>query len=219
MARARPGVLLIGGGALLGLGAVALAIAAAPSTPASSDRLLSTLRGDRMSVPEGMPERPGVWFTWREFTRTGSGLPNELPTWAYPRILKLVRFVLDPVRARIGRPMGVGSGYRSPAVNKAIGGADKSQHMAGEAADVKAGDMPAERLATEFVRAAVPFDQLIWYDPELGGHVHVSHNFEGAQRGQMLHAYVANRGPDGKATKPYVKKFRAWAPPPEGVQS
>ncbi len=161
-------------------------------------------------VPEGMPQRPGAYFTWREFTVTSRRLPNELPAWAYPRILKLVRFVLDPVRARIGRPIRIGSGFRSEAVNAAIKGAAKgSQHMRGEAADIKAGDLKGQALAVEVVRAGVPFDQLIWYDDELGGHVHVSHKFDGPQRGEMLHAYVAGRTASGAP----IKKFRLWQPP------
>lgn len=44
---------------------------------------------------------------------------------------------LEVLRAKLGRPLGVLSGYRCPAHNKAVGGARLSQHMTGKAADIK----------------------------------------------------------------------------------
>lgn len=43
---------------------------------------------------------------------------------------------LEALRASIGKPLSVNSGYRCPAHNKAIGGAKASQHMQGTAADL-----------------------------------------------------------------------------------
>ena len=43
---------------------------------------------------------------------------------------------LQTLRDRIGKPMIVNSGYRSPAHNKAVGGAPASKHMLGTAFDI-----------------------------------------------------------------------------------
>ena len=43
---------------------------------------------------------------------------------------------LQPLRTLLQTPFTISSGYRSPALNKHVGGSDKSQHMQGEAADV-----------------------------------------------------------------------------------
>lgn len=47
---------------------------------------------------------------------------------------------LEKLRARSGgRPLRIVSGYRSPAHNRAVGGARKSQHLFNRAADIPAG--------------------------------------------------------------------------------
>lgn len=54
-------------------------------------------------------------------------------------LTNLAKNVLQPIRNKWGAPIVVTSGYRCPIVNKAVGGAAGSQHMKGEAADVKVG--------------------------------------------------------------------------------
>lgn len=49
-----------------------------------------------------------------------------------PKLVDLVQ----RVRNRVGLPMTIVSGYRSPAYNKGVGGAAMSQHMSGRAADI-----------------------------------------------------------------------------------
>lgn len=74
-------------------------------------------------------------FALAELTHTGTGIPNEAPASVVPKLVQ-VATLLEAVRAHFGAPVIVHSGYRSPAVNAAIGGASKtSQHMLGEAAD------------------------------------------------------------------------------------
>jgi uncharacterized protein YcbK (DUF882 family) len=45
--------------------------------------------------------------------------------------------VLDDVREHFGRPCIVTSGYRCPTHNKEVGGAEKSKHLEGLAADIQ----------------------------------------------------------------------------------
>ena len=57
----------------------------------------------------------------------------------------LAEKILDPLRAAYGKPIIVTSGYRCPALNKAVGGAASSQHVKGEAADIRSvSDLPSE---------------------------------------------------------------------------
>lgn len=56
--------------------------------------------------------------------------------------------VLDILRQKIGKPITITSGYRTPEHNARVGGAIYSYHMRGMAADIKA-DMPAKELAKE----------------------------------------------------------------------
>lgn len=48
---------------------------------------------------------------------------------------------LEVLRAHFGKPVTVTSGYRSPAHNVRIGGASKSFHTTGQAADIKVKDV------------------------------------------------------------------------------
>jgi hypothetical protein len=47
--------------------------------------------------------------------------------------------ILERLRRRIGRPLPIVSGYRSAATNRAVGGASRSQHRLGRAADIPSG--------------------------------------------------------------------------------
>lgn len=78
------------------------------------------------------------------------------------RLTRLVDYVLDPLRIAWGKPIIVNSGYRCPALNKAVGGVETSQHLRGEAADITAGSEADNRKLYELaVKLGLPFDQLI----------------------------------------------------------
>ncbi len=63
------------------------------------------------------------------------GIDNTPPPEVYERLTRLCTTYLEPVRAKFG-PLFVTSGYRSPALNKAIKSASKdSAHLYGCAAD------------------------------------------------------------------------------------
>lgn len=73
-------------------------------------------------------------FTLAELTRTSSGQPNVPNAAETKALVALATSLLEPIRAKFG-PVSIHSGYRSKAVNEAIGGSKSSQHMKGEAAD------------------------------------------------------------------------------------
>ena len=87
--------------------------------------------------------------------------------------LVLVAQLLERIRTLSGRPIAVNSGYRSPAVNAAVGGTSNSQHMRGEAADIRAIGMPVIDLALliDANKVALGVDQVIL---EFARWVHVS---------------------------------------------
>ena len=87
--------------------------------------------------------------------------------------------MLDPAREKLGKPITVNSGYRCRHHNEAVGGAVKSQHMAGEAADITCSD---NVLLEKIIREQDRFDQLIIYP----GFLHVSYKRNGANRHQVL---------------------------------
>ena len=71
---------------------------------------------------------------------------NTIPKDVYEN-LKLLCNALEELRMALGKPITVISGYRCPARNKVVGGAPKSQHVLGKAADIMVKDMTPEQVA------------------------------------------------------------------------
>lgn len=120
--------------------------------------------------------RVGKHFTLEELTvsqvAARQGLDNTPDTPAIGDLHDLVRYVLDPLREALGAPVLVNSGYRSEAVNKAVGGVRTSQHCLGQAADIHVNGMSVAELVRTVVDLHLPYDQLI---DEYGYWVHVSY--------------------------------------------
>ena len=123
---------------------------------------------------------------------------NNMPPQSVINTLKIAaEKVFEPVRLHFGVPIFVSSAYRSPELNKAIGGSSTSQHMHGEAFDL---DMDGKSTKVtnavifNYIKDNLVFDQLIW---EFGNDtnpdwVHVSYETTGAQRKQILKAKRVN---------------------------
>lgn len=111
------------------------------------------------NIPSGLGGRLSKNFTLAELTNSSMHLPN-VPTEAdIARLQALVTHVLQPLRDLYGHPICINSGFRSVAVNRAVGGAHNSQHCTGEAADLDAVD---NAQLFHLIRQHLPFDQLIW---------------------------------------------------------
>jgi hypothetical protein len=72
----------------------------------------------------------------------------------------LAENILEVIRSELCKPVTIHSAYRSPAVNKAIGGSSSSQHMKGLAADFHVKGISNHALA-EWIQENLDFDQLI----------------------------------------------------------
>jgi uncharacterized protein YcbK (DUF882 family) len=58
------------------------------------------------------------------------GIENLIPSDKIRFAVRLlVLNLLQPLRDKVQRPLVLNSGYRSPALNKAVGGAKDSQHL------------------------------------------------------------------------------------------
>ncbi len=138
-------------------------------------------------------------FELAEFTRSSTakraGISN-MPTDAHLANIKLLcEKILEPIRVHFSRSIILSSGYRSSALNRAVGGSSSSQHCSGEAADI---DMDGTNVTNaqifNYIKDNLEFDQLIW---EFGTDsnpdwVHVSYESNGRQRKQILRAVKKN---------------------------
>jgi hypothetical protein len=112
----------------------------------------------------------------RSDTARRLAIPNRPPIRILRNLLRLARG-LDRVRRLLGRPLEISSGYRSPALNREVGGSPRSRHQAGLAADFVCKPYGAPyRICARLVRARIPFDQLIheYGDQADRGWVHIS---------------------------------------------
>ena len=129
----------------------------------------------------------------RSETAKRKGISNQ-PTAEHLENFKLLaEKVFEPIRLHFGVPIHISSGYRSAALNKAVGGSKTSQHCSGEAIDI---DMDGSangitnKMIFDFIKDNLQFDQIIW---EFGTDsnpdwVHVSYESSGKQRKQVLKA-------------------------------
>jgi hypothetical protein len=127
----------------------------------------------------------------RSETAKRKGISNMPTPEHIENFKKLAEKVFQPIRDHFGKPIRISSGYRSKALNTAVGGSLSSQHCTGEAIDI---DMDGTDITNaqifHFIKDNLEFDQMIW---EFGTDVnpdwvHVSYESTGKQRKQILKA-------------------------------
>ena len=157
-------------------------------------------------------------FVLSEMTRSNTarrkGISNEPEKEHLANLQTLVTEIIQPMRDAIG-PIRVTSGYRSPKLNRAIGGSSKSQHCKGMAADFEIFSIPNNEVS-DWIKENLMFDQLIleYYQPgePNSGWIHCSYNPEvNANRKEYLMAIKDENGKTqykpilGLSTDRYVK--------------
>ena len=135
-------------------------------------------------------------FALKEFTESVTAIRNSVDNSPTPEHIRniqlLVKFVLQPPREALSKPIKVTSGYRSESLNKLIGGSKRSQHCKGQASDIQFrvdGVMDNKIIWDKVIELGLPFDQMInefeysW--------IHISYNEE-HNRKSLLEAYKEN---------------------------
>jgi hypothetical protein len=132
-----------------------------------------------------------------EVTRSDSAKRKGISNMPTPEHIenfkKLAENIFEPIRKHFGVPIMISSGYRSKALNTAIGGSLTSQHCTGEAIDI---DMDGtangvtNKMVFDYIKDNLSFDQLIFEfgTKDAPDWVHVSFETTGKQRKQILRA-------------------------------
>jgi hypothetical protein len=103
--------------------------------------------------------------------------------------------IFEPLREWVGGPIKVNSFFRGSKLNKAIGGAKKSQHMKGQAMDIDDNYGNATNAEMfHWIKENLDFDQLIWEfgDDDNPNWLHVSYVDPTSNRNRCLRAYRSN---------------------------
>ena len=144
-----------------------------------------------MGISKHISNKEGV------YSRTAIRLDiDNTPTKEHlANMTELAENVFEPLRAYVGGPIKINSFYRSPKLNKAIGGSTKSQHCRGQAIDI---DDTFKHMSNadmyKYIKENLDFDQMIWEfgSDENPAWVHISYVSPALNRNRCLKAYKDN---------------------------
>tara|TARA_R100000742_G_C4231850_1_gene53238 strand:+ start:285 stop:740 length:456 start_codon:yes stop_codon:yes gene_type:complete len=128
----------------------------------------------------------------RSNTATRLGIENKPNEEQLENMKLLAEKVFEPLRNEVDGPIKVNSFFRSPELNKAIGGSSKSQHCKGQAIDIDDtfGHMSNAQMYY-YIKSELDFDQMIWEFGTDGNPdwVHISYVSPEKNRNRCLKAY------------------------------
>lgn len=121
-------------------------------------------------------------------TAKAKGIRNNPGQTDVVNLCALVHKVLQPLRDAMGTAIKISSGYRSLALNNAVGGVRNSQHLTGQAADICIdGDLTKGKRWFEWIKSHCEFDQLILEHNSKNSYwIHVSYRADGLNRKQVI---------------------------------
>jgi len=138
-------------------------------------------------------------FTLQELTHSDAavrqGWENNPDANEINNLTRLAE-LLEQVRALVGKPISINSGYRSKKVNDSVGSKDSSQHRIGCAADIRVSGMTPSQVCEAIKASDIQFDQLI-REFDSWTHISVPNTASDVARKQMLII-------DKQGTRPYA---------------
>ncbi len=129
-------------------------------------------------------------------TATRLGIENKPDEKQLQNMVAVAEEIFEPLRMWVGGPIKINSFFRSPELNKAIGGSAKSQHCHGQAIDLDDTFGRATNAEMfDFIKENLDFDQMIWEfgDDNNPNWVHVSYVSPTENRKKCLKAYKDNK--------------------------
>lgn len=98
------------------------------------------------------------YFSIKELTKsetaTKKGIENTPNAEQVKNLEALIDNLLDPIREQWGAAIYVTSGFRSVALNKAVGGVANSHHLGGYAADLTVKSQAGNKALFEMIRCS-----------------------------------------------------------------
>lgn len=97
------------------------------------------------------------------YTAKRLGINNIPSDYQLTNMAGVAENIFEPLRKWVDGPIKINSFFRSPELNKAIGGSSKSQHCEGRAIDID--DVYGYKTNAEmytWIKENLDFDQIIW---------------------------------------------------------
>ena len=128
-------------------------------------------------------------------TAKRKGIENKPNDEQMANMFSIAEMIFQPLRSWVGGPIKITSFFRSPELNRVIGGSKSSQHCKGQAMDLD--DVYGHKTNAEmfmYIRENLNFDQLIWEfgTDENPSWIHVSYVDAQENRNRCLKAYKKN---------------------------
>ena len=125
-------------------------------------------------------------LTLEELTVTNHRSLDNTPNSSEINNLKRLAEMLEEVKTLLdGKPIMINSGFRSKAVNDAVGSKDTSQHRVGCAADIRVPGLTPDQVVKAIIGSPIAFDQII-REFDSWTHISVPNNPSGTPRKQAL---------------------------------
>lgn len=150
-----------------------------------------------ITVPQvKMTEQLSPHFTLAQLcysdTAKKLGIDNTPPAYVIENLRLLCENILEKVYAKFGK-VQINSAYRSPRVNKSVGGSSTSQHTTGQAADIEVIGISNYKVAM-WIKENLKYDQLILEECKNpndinDGWIHVSYNPRRERKSDLTYAY------------------------------
>jgi len=116
-----------------------------------------------MNLRDPIPGAPNFSLYELTYSQTAEalGLNNAPDCAAEGRLIHIAQELAQPARDALG-PILISSGFRSPALNRVLGGAQPSAHLYGAALDLAPRRVSAATLALWLVSHLPAWDQIIY---------------------------------------------------------
>lgn len=125
-------------------------------------------------------------FSLEELTATQHRSLDNTPNSSEINNLKRLAEMLEQVKTLLdGKPIMINSGFRSKAVNDAVGSKDSSQHRVGCAADIRVPGLTPDQVVKAIIGSPIAYDQII-REFDSWTHISVPNNPSGIPRKQAL---------------------------------
>ena len=123
-------------------------------------------------------------FTLEEFINSKKYPDNKPTLQVVANLTYGCLMLLEPARQEVG-PIIINSGFRNPRVNTLVGGVKSSQHLLGQAADIRPKDPTKFQHLVSFLKTCEYTDQLLTGT----GWLHISWNPFAAPRHDVRIGY------------------------------